>query len=267
MLYAAWCHPYGIAAFNPLLGGGAAGARTFAVGWGEGLEQVADWINQQDDSTGVVTAAIMTPSINPYLRYGAQATTPLDANLPAKTGYVVVYIYQTQGLLFPPFDRFYPDMLPVHTVSVLGLPYAWIYQVPPPVASQRNAMFGDAVQLRGFDRSAAVHAGTPLRYKLFWYTPLAPTEDYWLFAHVVGADGTRYAQVDLPYPTASWSARRYTTTELPIDLPADLPAGSYDILIGLYRPESGERLAVQTADAEQTAHGDQTLLLDRLIIK
>ncbi len=29
------------------------------VGWGEGLEQVAGWLNEQPDITGVVTATTM----------------------------------------------------------------------------------------------------------------------------------------------------------------------------------------------------------------
>src|SRR5262249_34857824 len=49
VLNAAWWHPYGIAAFNQALGGAQAGAQTFLIGWGEGFEQVADWLNQQPD--------------------------------------------------------------------------------------------------------------------------------------------------------------------------------------------------------------------------
>jgi hypothetical protein len=100
----AWVHPYAIAYYNQALGGHAIGVRTFSVGWGEGLEQVAAWINAQENSTGVVTAAIMTKSINPYLRHGAQATAPHKGSLPDNTGYVVVSIYQAQGTVFPPFD-------------------------------------------------------------------------------------------------------------------------------------------------------------------
>src|SRR5690349_24449843 len=50
---AAWYHPYGIAYFNQALGGAQAGAGTFLYGTGEGMEQVAAWLNQQPDITGV----------------------------------------------------------------------------------------------------------------------------------------------------------------------------------------------------------------------
>src|SRR5207245_7739262 len=54
---AAWWHPYGIAYFNQALGGAPLGARMFLAGWGEGFEQVADWLNRQPDITGVVTVS------------------------------------------------------------------------------------------------------------------------------------------------------------------------------------------------------------------
>ncbi len=43
----AFWHPYEIAAYNQALGGARVGAYAFLTGWGEGLEQAADWLNQQ----------------------------------------------------------------------------------------------------------------------------------------------------------------------------------------------------------------------------
>ena len=49
----AWWHPYSIDAFNQVFGGTRAGVRTFTLGWGEGLEQVADWLKENLSPRGV----------------------------------------------------------------------------------------------------------------------------------------------------------------------------------------------------------------------
>lgn len=257
-------HPYYITYFNQALGGAQAGADTFSVGWGEGFDQVAHWLNQQPDITGVLSAAIMITTLNPYLRDGAQADTPRTELLPDKTGYVVVYIYQTQGKVFPPFNRFYPRATPVHTVRIHGVDYAWIYQVPPPVAQPHPATFGSSLHLRGFTMERGLQRGHEAVLKLFWQTRAAPDIDYWLFAHVIGADRQRHQQVDLPLPTRSWEANRYITTELVIPIPAELPTGPYQIIIGLYDPATGNRLPLETDHRSDPAidGGDALLLVE-----
>jgi hypothetical protein len=260
LLNVAWWHPYSIVAFNQTLDGAQAGARTFSVGWGEGYNEVADWLNQQPNITGVLTASIMTPTLQPYLRHGAQTTTPRGDTLPAETGYVVVYIYQAQGTVFPPFDQFYPQATPLHTVTIHDVEYAWIYQAPPPVPQPRPARFGEHIHLRGFAPPAAseLRPGAQVSFQLFWQTSGTPPADYWLFAHLLDAEGQRVAQVDLPYPTSEWQ-RPYITTELPLTLPADAAPGLYRLVVGMYDPADSTRLPLETSAESQM--GDDALLL------
>ena len=42
--------PYALAYYNPLVGGGPAASRVLLVGWGEGLDQVAAYLNAQPSS-------------------------------------------------------------------------------------------------------------------------------------------------------------------------------------------------------------------------
>ena len=42
--------PYPLAAYNPLLGGAPTAARWIAVGWGEGLDQLAPALNERPDA-------------------------------------------------------------------------------------------------------------------------------------------------------------------------------------------------------------------------
>jgi hypothetical protein len=240
-----WWYPYEIAAYNQALGGARAGARTFLTGWGEGLEQVAAWLNQQPDITGVRVASTQPWALQPYLRAGAQAIAP-GSQLPDRTGYVVIYVRSTQGEIWPPFDQYYGRSVPLHIVQIQGVDYAWIYQAPPEVAQPQPADFGQQIHLRGLALDAPARRGQPLALKLFWEARATPPTDYTVFAHLVGADGRRYAQADLPYPTSSWRAGQYITTELPLMVPPEAPAGIYRVVIGLYDPNTGQRLALGT---------------------
>src|SRR5262249_28285507 len=81
-----------------------------------------------------------------------------------------------------------------------------------------------------------------------WEVPTQPPSDYMLFAHLLGPDGRRVAQVDLPLASRAWRAGRYQASELPLSIPLDAPPGVYRLAIGLYDPASGERLPL-AADA------------------
>ncbi|HJZ45861.1 MAG TPA: glycosyl transferase, partial [Roseiflexaceae bacterium] len=142
------------------------------------------------------------------------------------------------------------------------------YQVPPPVAQPRLADFGDVIRLRGF---GLAQGGTPSRsanIKLYWEVRADPARNYTLFLHVIGPDGRRYVQLDLPYPTSTWPAHRFQTTDVPLALPASAPPGQYQVIIGLYDPATGQRLTVRAADATDPAFdGPDAVLLTRIELK
>jgi multisubunit Na+/H+ antiporter MnhB subunit len=267
LVNAAFWHPYYIAAYNQALGGAPMGVYAFRSGWGEGLEQVAAWLNQQPDITGVRTAVARTEPLQPYLRKSAQAVVPGDA-LPQQTGYVVVYIRDIEETPFPPFDQFYRRVPPVYTVHIHGVEYAWIYQVPPPVPQPQPADFGDTLHLRGFELNGAFQPGQQADIKLFWETRGTPRADYSLFVHLIGPGGRRYAQLDLPYPTSQWGANRFMSTHMPLALPSDAPPGIYRLIIGLYDLASGARLPLSTGSpADPAIDGTDALVLMQTDVK
>ncbi len=263
----AFWHPYEIAAYNQALGGARVGAYAFLTGWGEGLEQAADWLNQQSDITGVRVATTQPGALQPYMRDGAQAVAASD-HLPDRTGYLVVYVRSTQGLVWPPFDQFYPAAVPLHVVQIHGVDYAWIYQAPPPITQPQPADFGDQIHLRGLSWDGAAKPGQPLALQLSWQVRAPPPADYMLFAHLIGSDGRRVAQVDLPYPTSGWRVGHYATTDLPLALPADVPAGTYRLVIGLYDPSNSQRLVLRaTAPIDPALDGPDALVLTELRVR
>jgi hypothetical protein len=69
------------------------------------------------------------------------------------------------------------------------------------------------------------------------------------FVHIRDAKGNTVAQHDAQprngaYPTSVWSRDEVIPDNHTLDLPAELPAGVYDIVVGLYDPPSGARVPV-----------------------
>ena len=158
--------------------------------------------------------------------------------------------------------------MPLHVVQIHGVDYAWIYQAPPPIRQPQPADFGDQIHLRGLSWDGTTTPGQPLALQLAWQVRAPPPADYMLFAHLIGPDGRRVAQVDLPYQTSSWRAGHYSTTDLPLTLPADVPAGTYRLVIGLYDPSNGQRLALRAeAPFDPMLDGPDALVLTEVRVR
>ncbi len=122
-------HPYYFPYFNPLLGGGRVGARTLRVGWGEGMDLVADYLNTKPNA----------PSLSVAARWHRYMFTFLGETLPfdetgrwTQADYVVLYIQQTQRMLHPSpgVIRYFQSREPEHVIKINGIAYAQIYPSP-----------------------------------------------------------------------------------------------------------------------------------------
>jgi hypothetical protein len=206
----------------------------------------------------------MINSLRPYMRPGAQVSSPRDDTLAENVGYVVVYIRHTQrGPLAPPFNQFYPEATPLHTVTIHGVEYAWIYQVPPRMEQTTEAAFGpdSMIQLRGYQvDTSAVRASGVLSVTLQWQAHQPVPEDYMLFLHLLDSSGATLAQADVPpagpdNPTHTWQPGRALTWVHPLPVAADLPAGTYWLSLGLYRPDDFTRLPLHQPQPPQQRDG------------
>ncbi|HMR62872.1 MAG TPA: glycosyltransferase family 39 protein [Anaerolineae bacterium] len=141
--------------------------------------------------------------------------------------------------------------------------------------SERNApaqyplqsTLGQAIALQGFDLDrSSYRPGQEIRLTLHWTAQQDVTEDYMVFAQLIGADGRLYGQQDQPplRPTGSWRSGQRLIDRYNIPLPADLPTGRYRLIAGLYKAGSGERLPARQPD--QQLWPDNAIVLGEITV-
>ncbi len=118
-------HPYYMASYNLLVGGGPAAMRTLLVGWGEGMEEAAAYLNARSQQRPLETAVWVVAGFAPYYNGPIQHVSGYD---PATADYMVLYISQVQRHIFADItDRFWLGQVPEYVVRKYGVDYAWIY--------------------------------------------------------------------------------------------------------------------------------------------
>lgn len=246
-------HPYYLAYYNPLIGGSAGATRLVPVGWGEGLDIAADWLNQQPDITKGKVATWSPPTLQAYLH---TPTTWQGDIVNGAVSYVVVYINQAQtGKESQYFGAITARCSPVHTVEMHGIPYARIYRIPlfiPRLTAP--ARFGDTLVLADSVLVPPAPCSTEPFTLTLVFEPLAsPQQPLFLFLHVVGPGG-KVTQLDLPLasliPPEAWQPGERVPYTIQLPLPADAPPGDYQIVLGLYNVADGVRLPIQAVTAQ-----------------
>lgn len=125
-------------------------------------------------------------------------------------------------------------------------------------AVEAQATLGGAARLVGYDLTPSpARAGQPVRLVLHWRAVGQLDRDNTVFAHVLDGQNRVVAQRDSPplaglAPTSLWLPGDTLADEYLIDLPAALPAGEYRLEVGMYDPESGQRLPAVGAGGRQT---------------
>ncbi|MCS7260861.1 MAG: glycosyltransferase family 39 protein [Anaerolineae bacterium] len=198
-------YPYYLAYFNPLMGGLPRAVETTLVGWGEGMEQVAAYLNMQPGAETAYVAAVPVQTLLPYFRGRGENFYTNDVAL--RADWVVLYVSQVQRLApSPEIVRYFRAQRPEHIVELFGVPYAWVYRGPklitdtPPVglhvvsnpSGQKMPLQLVGYRIEKQDSSVAVTLG--------WYAPATVPLDYTVSVRLIGADGRWLAQHD------SWPA-------------------------------------------------------------
>jgi hypothetical protein len=109
--------------------------------------------------------------------------------------------------------------------------------------------FGNVI---GLAEPQITRQGDQMEVCLRWLSLKHTTTDYHVFVHVLGEDGTQFAQLDFQprdgaYPTGAWSPGETMDDCVTLAVP-DLPDSGWQVNLGLYNLDGGQRLPVQDQD-------------------
>jgi len=114
--------PYYLSYYNPWLGGGAAAAAEMPVGWGEGVELAADYLNGLGDGGDPKVATWAVAGLAPL--FDGQVV-PLKEDSVPSADYILLYLGDVQAN--SPLVQELSGQEPDHVVRLHGIDYAWIY--------------------------------------------------------------------------------------------------------------------------------------------
>lgn len=245
--------PYYLTYYNPLLGGPQQAAAQVPVGWGEGMEQAAYYLNNLPNAQSLSVSAWYGDMFQPYF-VGQRASFADDGRAQLAADYVVFYINQIQrqkphlGLI-----NYFRANQPVFVVKIgpfgqvtngPGTNWVEVYQAPAAQSASGAPKIEGVAQLlaykvaegRGAGQPAPLSAGEAVPVALF-FRVLGPLPEQASFeVALVSRDST------LNQPWGVWHANPIrgdwlegAVIELPgtLALPADLPPGDYRLLVTL----------------------------------
>jgi hypothetical protein len=248
-------HPYYYTYWNPLLGGLRQAVHILPVGVGEGLDQVAAYLNSQPEAQNIKLALANSTKIDPIF---TGQTIPLD-NVDGRwvqSDYTLIYISQLQrGKHDPNILNYLRRQPPVFTVTLHGLEYAWLY--PGPAAQHygggyklegRGTLFGynfcplPSPYKGGAGGEVEIAAGDTLPVTLFWRNE-GQLETDRFFVRLMDLDGYVWAEaIARPRPgfeEANRQRESIVESEAALTLPVGMPPGDYFFKPG-FRTDSGE---------------------------
>jgi hypothetical protein len=137
--------------------------------------------------------------------------------------------------------------------------------------TQQFVQLENNVALLGFDlpRSSA-RPGATVPVTLYWKATAPVTVNLRVFIHFLGPDRKLWGQSDkwnpADFPTGRWPLDQYVRDEHEALLRPDAPPGIYQVMAGLWDPDSGARMHVLDANGQPTA-SDGVLLVDNFEVR
>lgn len=206
-------------------------------------------------------------------QYPVKITGEIDERSPllarVYTGFVDPATSETTRLPLPAYnaqgERITPLVATV-TIEPRSQPTLDTYQL-----TEVGAEFGDVIALGESTppESIQLTAGQPLTVTLLWEATGTPATDYTAFVHLLDATGQQVAGFDQApsgerFPTSAWRSGDRIVSDMPLDLPAQLPAGEYQLWAGLYESSSAGALLLPVTESGGRETGDGQVLLGEL---
>jgi hypothetical protein len=236
------------------------------IGWGEGLDQAARYLNTQPKAASSHAVSWYGPGCLSYFFEGRTTEIPvagfadMDLQVALNADYIVSYAtHEAQRGTTKDLSNYLDRQHPEHTVRIGGIEYVRIYAMEDAICEPSEyevagVALRDEIELEGYcvsDRE--IKAGKTLAVSLFWRVLKAPDEPLKVFVQMLDSTGKLVAQHDgepvaWSRPTDKWRTGDQYVDRHGVLLPADLAPGQYKLLVGMYR-YSGERLEIEQHEA------------------
>ncbi|MCK6626306.1 MAG: glycosyltransferase family 39 protein [Anaerolineae bacterium] len=235
--------PYYFTYFNPLLGGLRGAAQAVTIGWGEGLDLAAAYLNEHTDPSRTRVASWYESTFAPFY-HGDSISYSQEKGKALAGDYVVFYINQTQRR-FPDeimFDYFESRGQPEKVITLQGLDYAWIYPslgIDHYIEDQTYSGIASLLAWQWTKGDAPLSPGRPAEFELYWeYLGKRPDEVFF-FRLVDGqerlwAEGQSQPLAAQNPPPEKWRQGEIIVEHGALTPPGDMPPGQYQLQIGFY---------------------------------
>ncbi len=257
-------YPYYLTYFNPLTGGSLTAPRMLFIGWGEGLDAAARWLNQQPDAAKLRVVAWYADGPLSYFFKGQ--TTGLGNGSPLlwlDTDYAVLYANQWQRQI-PDLAtvNYFAAQTPVQVIRFGGLELARIYDMRDAllpdfidIGKASAADFGGKIRLAAytFDQQT-VKPGTTVQATFYLQSLAKMDVNYNVLFRLVAQDGTElWREEGWPWGAATkdWPMREIRPDGHKVMIPADAKPGLYKFTLSFYDPATLANLPVTAVKSDQ----------------
>ncbi len=274
--------PHYMAYYNPWMGGGQRAPAVMMVGWGEGLDEAARYLNVKGNPDDLEIASWYSAGSFSYFFDGRKVDGLEFDRMPAidrwlDTDYFVLYIHQWQRQLPElQFLNYMRRFEPEHEIVINDIPYVQIYagqDVPPPpyLSSGRAPRFvdwGGAIRLLGYVLPEEPLAPGDTLQADFLLENIAPIDrNLNVLVRVVDAAGNELLR-DEGWPwgsaTSGWPLNDIWRDGHTFSVPDSAEPGVYRIELSFYDPSSLEPLPAvdaQTGEVLPPIHVVDLLLV------
>jgi 4-amino-4-deoxy-L-arabinose transferase-like glycosyltransferase len=251
-------YPYFLTYYNPAFGGGWSAPQVMLVGWGEGLDRAARYLNDLDDPAKAQTATWYDSEFAPFYLGETLPLREIDAGNVTPwllSDYVVSYLPQVQSNAPDEATvRYFRSLEPEHIIHLKGMDYAWIYRTPQtlpdemiPASQVRRVPFGNSILFLGYDVDRSQGNADKLLVTLYWHCLRPMEQNYRVWLKLVNGVYHVWGEEDnIPvggrFPTSIWGEGAVLRDEHELEILPGTPPGLYHIEVGLYDPQRQESL-------------------------
>lgn len=240
--------PYYMDYYNPVMGGPAKAPEVMFIGWGEGLDEAARYLNETIDVENTTVASWYERGPFSYFYKGPSAA---DERV-WEADYSVVYRHQWQREL--PTRRMlsmFDQVPPEKTIWINNMEYVRIYNMADVPPADYMVEWDDKLRLVFYENdSGSFYPGMWYDVNLFFLKTAPMDVNYNILLRVVNQDGVELIHVD------EWP-KGWPTTQIPLGevlsdvrhglfISEETPIGPYRIEVSFYHPATFDRLPAES---------------------